>query len=277
MDFLIESRSRTIRNNGGSVYAYDTANVSDLFEGDMRYRKGSMVLHQLRWEIGDSAFFAGTRNYLEDAELCYGFAKTIDFQQAMENASGQDLEGFFDRYVYKEGFPELVTKWSRQNSSKIKLEIAQTTSHPSVEFFPLKIEYRVSSSSKDTLITVEHNSPNQTLELDLGMSVEEVSFDPNIWLIARGSVVEGDHLDLSSISLYPNPAKDELSLYIKDRKIDEIQVLDIHGRVVSSQYVPTLKGGITTIDVGGLLNGMYFLKAVSGKESAVIKFTKFKD
>ena len=277
LNFLIESRSRSIRNNGGSVYAYDTANVSDLFEGDMRYRKGAMVLHQLRWEVGDSAFFAGTRNYLADAELCYGFAKTLDFRQAIENASGQDLEGFFDRYVYHEGFPQIITKWSRLNSSKIKLEISQTTSHPSVDFFPLRIEYRAGSNTKDTVFVVDHNSPNQVVELDLGMSVNELSFDPNVWLIAQGSVFEGDHLDLSSISLYPNPSHDKMSLYIKDRKVDEVVILDIQGRIVSEVDVQTLKGGITSIDVGGLLNGFYFLKASSGEESVIIKFNKIKD
>jgi aminopeptidase N len=56
-DFLIKSIGRATRNNGGSVFAYDTTNVNELFNGDMRYRKGAMVLHQLRWQIGDSAFF----------------------------------------------------------------------------------------------------------------------------------------------------------------------------------------------------------------------------
>ena len=84
-------------------------------------------------------------------------------------------------------------------------------------------------------------------------------------------------MDLSSISLYPNPSVDEMSLYIKDRKVDEVLILDIQGRIISNMDVPTLKGGITKIDVSGLLNGIYFLKATSGKESAVIKFTKIND
>ncbi|PCJ66773.1 MAG: hypothetical protein COA58_04760 [Bacteroidetes bacterium] len=272
--FLIESRSRATRNNDGSVFAYDTTDVGDLFNGDMRYRKGSMVLHQLRWELGDSDFFQGTRDYLANADLCYGFAKTIDFREAMEAASGKDLYGFFDRYVYQEGFPQVLTRWSRQSHSKVKLEISQTTSHSSVEFFPLTIQYRASEGTQDTTFLIEHTSPNQEIELELGMHIESLVFDPNVWLLAKGSVIEGDHLDLSTISLYPNPSSSSISLYMKDRKVDEVFIIDIQGRVVRRIDAQSLKSGITEIDIQDLSNGIYFLKATDGTDSAVLRFSK---
>ena len=107
----------------------------------MRYRKGAMVLHQLRWQIGDSAFFEATRNYLKNTDVCYGFAYTADFIDEMEAASNVDLSLFFDRYVYKEGFPILSVEWNRINAKTISINLSQTTSHPSVEFFPLRIQF----------------------------------------------------------------------------------------------------------------------------------------
>lgn len=71
---------------------------------------------------------------MADAALCYGFAKTIDFREAMENASGMDLTGFFDRYIYKEGYPNINARWNRNAGTQIKLKIGQTTSHESVSF-----------------------------------------------------------------------------------------------------------------------------------------------
>ena len=63
---------------GGSVYVYDTTSVWRVFDGRLSYSKGAMVLHTLRWTIGDSAFFGGIKNYLNDQNLAYGIAKTND-------------------------------------------------------------------------------------------------------------------------------------------------------------------------------------------------------
>jgi len=62
------------------------------------YQKGGYVLHELREQVGDTAFWAGIRRYTTDH-----FGKSVttaDFQMAMEQASGKDLRAFFDRWVY---------------------------------------------------------------------------------------------------------------------------------------------------------------------------------
>mgnify|MGYP002682147599 CR=1 FL=1 len=53
----------------------------------------------LRWVCGDSAFFAGCRNYLNDPDLAYGSAYTADLQAHLEAARGKDLDGFMDLYL----------------------------------------------------------------------------------------------------------------------------------------------------------------------------------
>ena len=272
--FLVESISRATRNNGGAVFAYDTVNVGNLFNGDTRYRKGSMVLHQLRWVMGDSAFFAGTRNYMADAALCYGFAKTIDFREAMENASGMDLTGFFDRYIYKEGYPNINARWNRNAGTQIKLKIGQTTSHESVSFFPVKIEYKLVGENQDSIVLIDHNNAEQELLLDVGFKVTSVVFDPNVWLLAKGVVLEGDHVDLSSVSLYPNPSENTISVYVKDYKLDKIEVLDLQGRVLLESEVLEQKNVVSSFYIKSLANGMYLMRVTSGNESVVLKFVK---
>lgn len=272
--FLVESISRATRNNGGAVFAYDTVNVGNLFDGDTRYRKGCVVLHQLRWTVGDSAFFAGTRNYMADAELCYGFAKTIDFQQAIENASGMDLTGFFDRYIYKEGYPNIDARWNRNAGTQISLKLKQTTSHESVPFFPVKIEYQLIGENQDSIVVIDHNSAEQEFQVNAGFKVEKVIFDPNVWLLAKGVVIEGDHADLSSVTLYPNPSENVVSVFVKDYKLDRIEVLDIQGRVLLQQDVLEQKNVVTPVNVQSLNNGMYLMRVFSGDESVVMKFNK---
>jgi aminopeptidase N len=62
------------------------------------YDKGAYVLHLLRAELGERAFWAGLRQYTRKY-----FGKSVttaDFQAAMERASGKDLTDFFAKWVY---------------------------------------------------------------------------------------------------------------------------------------------------------------------------------
>lgn len=62
------------------------------------YYKGAYVLHLLRKQLGDDAFWKGVRNY---TQLNYG--KTVaskDFQVAMEESAKANLDDFFDKWVY---------------------------------------------------------------------------------------------------------------------------------------------------------------------------------
>jgi aminopeptidase N len=62
------------------------------------YDKGAYVLHRLREDVGEAAFWAGLRRY---TEANWGRSvSTRDLQEAMEEASGRDLAGFFARWVY---------------------------------------------------------------------------------------------------------------------------------------------------------------------------------
>lgn len=55
----------------GSVWCDDTTSVSRIFNSRLSYAKGAMILHQLRWVIGDLAFFTAVNNYLYDPNLTY--------------------------------------------------------------------------------------------------------------------------------------------------------------------------------------------------------------
>jgi aminopeptidase N len=74
------------------------------------YNKGAWVLHMLRGLLGDEAFFGGARNFLERHR--FGRATTEDLRTALEEASGQDLAPYFERWIYGTGLPTLL--WSAQ-------------------------------------------------------------------------------------------------------------------------------------------------------------------
>ena len=73
------------------------------------YQKAGFVLHMLRHEVGDSAFFRGVRSYY--AAHRDGNALTSDAQREFERAAGRSLEWFFAQWLRRPGYAELETSW----------------------------------------------------------------------------------------------------------------------------------------------------------------------
>jgi aminopeptidase N len=67
--------------------------------GRVPYHKGGWVLHQLREEMGEDAFWRGLRDYTRRHWL--GSTVSADLEEAMERACGRSLEAFFRKWVYE--------------------------------------------------------------------------------------------------------------------------------------------------------------------------------
>ena len=67
------------------------------------YRRGAMLLHALRLEIGDKAFFETLRTYVKT--YAYGNVTTADFIAIAEQTAGQQLDDLFDRWLNDVGLP----------------------------------------------------------------------------------------------------------------------------------------------------------------------------
>ncbi len=76
------------------------------------YDKGACILHMLRRLMGDGAFFGGARSLLEEHR--YSKVTTEDLRAAFEEASGLDLEPYFERWIYGTGLPTLL--WSERTT-----------------------------------------------------------------------------------------------------------------------------------------------------------------
>ncbi|HYL35973.1 MAG TPA: M1 family metallopeptidase [Bryobacteraceae bacterium] len=74
-------------------------NVAREAGGSIPYYKGAWVLHLLRQQMGEDAFWRGLRVYTKDN---WGRATTSrDFQKSMEAAAATNLAEFFNMWVYR--------------------------------------------------------------------------------------------------------------------------------------------------------------------------------
>lgn len=108
----------------------------DMFDG-VSYNKGGAVLHMLRSFLGDKAFRAGLKLYLNDNKFGTGEAQQL--RLALEEVSGKDLNWFFNQWYYSNGHPKLDIKYTINNTEKIvTVEIKQKQDH--LFQFPLAID-----------------------------------------------------------------------------------------------------------------------------------------
>lgn len=93
------------------------------------YQKAGFVLHMLRRQVGDSAFFRGVRGYYLAHR--HGNALTADFVREVESASGQRLDWFFDQWMRRPGFADLTVGWRWEKGAKaLLLTVSQGGSAP---------------------------------------------------------------------------------------------------------------------------------------------------
>jgi aminopeptidase N len=70
---------------------------------DQNYDRGAGTLHALRLEVGDETFLKGARLWLERYNDSTGTSE--DFQEVYEEVSGQDLDEFFDIWLFRQEKP----------------------------------------------------------------------------------------------------------------------------------------------------------------------------
>jgi hypothetical protein len=110
------------------------------------YNKGAAVLHMLRRFVGDDAFFSGLRRFYRT--MRFKKAGTEDFRAAMEAASGQSLERFFERWIYNSTLPRLTFS-HRIEGSDVVLHFEQTG-----EIFDVPVTVVLNSGDKKSTVVV---------------------------------------------------------------------------------------------------------------------------
>lgn len=104
---LARERIRRAREAGPPRALIDAAfATSETAGGAVPYSMGLFVLHELRRELGDEAFWAGFRRFTVEGFRAQAGVTSDDLRRAMEAASGRELDGFFERWVYARD-PEL--------------------------------------------------------------------------------------------------------------------------------------------------------------------------
>ena len=273
---IVDSNSwRCVTNSpNGSVFVTDTTSVGRIFDGRLSYRKGAMVLHMLRYKLGDVDFFQAIKNYLADPNLVYGYAKTEDLIQHFEAQSGEDLTEFFNDWFIGEGHPSFDLTYSQETTENLRIRINQTQSNASVSFFETPLPILITEVGGTTqLIRLEVTENNQLFILNYVNDVVSIEIDPDYHIISKNnSVTLGTVSTIleTDIKVFPNPVKDILEIQVTD-------AIDLESVIIYNnlgQKVRQVSSKIEQISLKDLSAGVYVIEIYTTQGKIIKKIIK---
>ena len=126
--------------------------------------KAGWVLHMLRRQLGDAAFFGGLKHYLEKHRGQN--VVTADLAKAIEEETGTNVDLFFDQWLYGAGAPRFEVRSAYDDAAhQVKLEVKQTQKvEGRVEIFsvPLQVEVTTAAGKKSYPIVASQASESFT-------------------------------------------------------------------------------------------------------------------
>ena len=189
--YLSESYRRPIVYN---VYASDGWEMFDRHV----YEKGSLVMHMLRFVLGEAAFWRAIQDYAQrnrGREVV-----SADFERAIEESTGRSMARFFEQWVYRAGHPDFEVSYSWDGDHGLaSLSVKQTQQideHHPCFVTPVDITFTLAFSDHvpeeqepGTLTTltqsfrVQIDEPQQRFYFPLERKPHMVRFDPGGWIL----------------------------------------------------------------------------------------------
>ena len=181
---------------------FDSRN--EIYNNETTYQKGGIVLNMLRWVLGDEAFFKALGYYMNKYK--FSNVESIDFKTAIEESTGQNLQWFFEQWVWGGGHPVFEIS-SNYLADRKQVELSVNQVQPIVEgeglfTLPLDIRIDANGSTQHHTVWVEHASDH--FVFDVPGKPDMVSFD------GRGSLVADIRFTKPAADLAYQVGHDEL-------------------------------------------------------------------
>jgi len=149
---------------------------SSEFDGNA-YGKGALVLSMLRRQLGDEAFFAGLKHYLEANRGKN--AVTADLTKAIEEATHTNVDQFFDQWVYGAGAPKFELSYRYDAEKKQVSLLAKQTQKVEgrVGIFRVPVEVEITNATGPKLFPITVSKVEETFTFPSESAPQMVIFD----------------------------------------------------------------------------------------------------
>lgn len=249
----------TTKDMAVGALAYDTVPLSSVAKMDaflpefqsLVTDKGGMILHMLRWVIGDDAFDKTMRNYV--AKFSWKPASADDFHKVAEFISGENLTPFFAQWLDSTGAPEFKNKYTVYRLGKKGFRVAGEVSQD-LDLFRMPLELRVDTDGQTEVKRIEVVGTNSPYVIETFGKPRRITLDPGGHVLknspefkVRASILRGQQLvqqgDLSeALKEFQKALESSRNSSLAHYRIAEVFFLQRNYQAAANAYRESLNG-----------------------------------
>ena len=185
----------TVKDMSVGALAYDTVPLSsagklDVFSPEFQSLvtdKGAMILHMLRWVIGDQKYDQTMRAFA--SKYAGKSASLDDFRALAEQNYGQQLVWFFSQWLDSTGAPEFKTKYTiyRLGSGKGFRVVGQIAQD--LDLFRMPVDLKIDTDGKTENKRIEVVGTNSAFTIETFGKPRRIVVDPDDRVLKNSSEV----------------------------------------------------------------------------------------
>ncbi len=149
------------------------------------YEKGALVLHALRFVVGDEVFWRVLREYAEQAAFQ---ATTVDtFRRLASEAAGENLDWFFDEWLDRPGVPAFViddVQVAGPDAAGQRTVTVAVHQPDGLSRMPLEVLIE-GPAGQSRRVRAELGRKESQVEATVDFPVHRVTLDPDAWILRR--------------------------------------------------------------------------------------------
>ena len=176
--YLREARTRYMRPIVFNRYN----NPWDIMDSHS-YPKGAAILHMLRFILGDKPFFRALGLFLD--KHAFESVDTHDFMTAVKEATGENMDWFFEQWIYKPGHPvfDVGCAWDEADR-KIRLTVIQSQdTSKGVPIYKMPVVIGIVTAEKSASEKIWITKKEETFEFAAAQKPLLVKFDEGHFLL----------------------------------------------------------------------------------------------
>lgn len=151
------------------------------------YPKGAVILHQLRYLLGDEPFFRTLSAFLH--EHAFEPVDTHDFMRTVKEVTGRNMDWFFEQFVFRPGHPvfEVSSEWDSE-AGEVRLSVVQVQSRDhGVPLYRIPVRIGIVTPSGNRVEEVWVTGEETTFVFPSPEEPLLVRFDEGNWLLKEWS------------------------------------------------------------------------------------------
>ena len=185
-----------VKDMSVGALAYDTVPLSsvgkmDMFSPEFQSLvtdKGAMILHMLRWVIGDQKFDKTMRDFA--TKYAGKSASLEDFRQVAEQNHGDQLTWFFSQWLDSTGAPEFKTKYTvyrlgNNKGFRVVGEISQD-----LDLFRMPVDLKIDTDGKTESKRIEVVGTNSAFNVETYGKPRRIMVDPDDHVLKNSTDVK---------------------------------------------------------------------------------------